>query len=219
MRNSVIALVLISTCVCAAAQEPVPVPGAGATPVAAVARNASAPVVAPAGYTIGPDDRLAITFWRNTELSAEVVVRPDGRISLPLLNDIDAAGLTPDELRGGGGGGGGEGGGGGKRTMCVAFVEDANATVVVAEIRSRRVFISGNVDKPGAYPLNGPTTVLQLIATAGGLREFVKGKNIVVVRGAGDRQARFKFNYQDVVAGKRLAQNVTLQPGDTVIVP
>jgi polysaccharide export outer membrane protein len=161
----------------------------------------------PPGYTIGPDDRLAITFWRNTELSAEVVVRPDGRISLPLLNDVEAAGLTPEQLR--------------ARLIERArdFVEDANATVVVAEIRSRRVFIAGNVEKPGAYPLNGPTTVLQLIATAGGLREFVSGKDIAIVRGADVNQTRFTFNYREVVAGKRLAQNLVLQPGDTVIVP
>lgn len=205
-----LALVLTSTCLYAAPQDPPAAPGGDAALAAsapAVTRNATAAVVPPAGYTIGPDDRLAITFWRNTELSAEVVVRPDGRISLPLLNDVEAAGLTPEQLR--------------ERLIERArdFIEDANATVVVAEIRSRRVFIAGNVDKPGAYPLNGPTTVLHLIATAGGLREFVKGKDIVIVRGAAEKQARFKFNYQDVVRGKRLAQNITLQPGDTVIVP
>lgn len=205
-----LALVLTSTCLSAAPQDPPAAPGGAAALAAsapAVTRNATAAVVPPAGYTIGPDDRLAITFWRNTELSAEVVVRPDGRISLPLLNDVEAAGLTPEQLR--------------ERLIERArdFIEDANATVVVAEIRSRRVFIAGNVDKPGAYPLNGPTTVLHLIATAGGLREFVKGKDIVIVRGAAEKQARFKFNYQDVVRGKRLAQNITLQPGDTVIVP
>lgn len=202
--SSAFALVLTSTCLYAAPQDP-QTPGNAAAP--AIARHAVAPVVPPPGYTIGPDDRLAIAFWRNTELSAEVVVRPDGRISLPLLNDVEAAGLTPEQLR--------------ERLIERArnFVEDANATVVVAEIRSRRVFIAGSVDKPGAYPLNGPTTVLQLIATAGGLREFVSGKDIVIVRGAAETQARFKFNYQDVVRGKRLAQNISLQPGDTVIIP
>lgn len=203
-----LALFLVSTSLHAAPQDAAQAPGA--EPASAVTRNAvvpSVPVVPPAGYVIGPDDHLKISFWRNTELSAEVVVRPDGRISLPLLNDVEAAGLTPEQLR--------------DRLIerARSFVEDANATVVVAEIRSRRVFIAGNVDKPGAYPLNGPTTVLQLIATAGGLREFVKGKDIVIVRGAGEKQSRFKFNYQDVVRGKRLAQNIALQPGDTVIVP
>jgi polysaccharide export outer membrane protein len=203
-----LALFLVSTSLHAAPQEAPQAPGAESA--SAVTRNAVVPAAAvapPAGYVIGPDDHLKISFWRNTELSAEVVVRPDGRISLPLLNDVEAAGLTPEQLR--------------DRLIerARSFVEDANATVVVAEIRSRRVFIAGNVDKPGAYPLNSPTTVLQLIATAGGLREFVKGKDIVIVRGAGEKQSRFKFNYQDVVRGKRLAQNIALQPGDTVIVP
>jgi polysaccharide export outer membrane protein len=183
-------------------------PPSGAAVVARTDPSAdAAPVSMLPGYTIGPDDRLTITFWRNTELSAEVVVRPDGRISLPLLNDIDAAGLTPEQLR--------------ARLIDSArqFVEDATATVVVTEIRSRRVFIAGNVEKAGAYPLNSATTVLQLIATAGGLREFVSGRNIVIVRGSGSNQTRFKFNYQDVIDGKHLDQNLVLQPGDTVIVP
>jgi polysaccharide export outer membrane protein len=176
-----------------------------------VAAGGVAPVVSgrevpapPAGYTIGPDDRLSIVFWKDTELSADVVVRPDGRISLPLINDIQAAGLTPDELR--------------ERVLAAAvrFIKTPDATVVVKEIHSRRVFITGNVDKPGAYPLNTSATVLQLIATAGGLREFVAGKNIVVVRSDG---SRLKFNYQDVIRGKNLAQNIELRPGDTVIVP
>ena len=95
------------------------------------------------------------------------------------------------------------------------FIEDPAATVVVKEIHSRRVFITGNVDKPGAYPLTGPTTVLQLIAMAGGLREFVSGKNIAIVRGAN----RVTFDYPSVVSGKKLFQNIELRPGDTVIVP
>jgi polysaccharide export outer membrane protein len=171
-------------------------------PMAAVAPPADP--LPPADYTIGPSDRLSIVFWRDTEISSEVVVRPDGQISLPLLNDIAAAGLTPEQLR--------------ERLLAAAaqFIDDPAATVVVKEINSRRVFITGSVEKPGSYPLNGPTTVLQLIATAGGLREFVSGKNIIVVR-AGN--ARVKFNYRDVVEGKRLQQNIDLRPGDTVIVP
>ena len=163
---------------------------------------ASSPIIPP-DYTIGPDDKLSISFWGDKDLSSDVVVRPDGRISLPLLNDVEAAGLTPEQLR--------------ARLLAAAakYIEDPSATVIVKEIHSRRVFITGNVDKPGAYPLNGPTTVLQLIATAGGLREFVSGKNIAIVRGT----TRFKFDYRGVVEGKKLDQNVELRPGDTVIVP
>lgn len=176
-----------------AANRSVPSPAARAMP---------AP---PADYVIGPDDRLSIVFWRAPEMSAEVMVRPDGRISLPLLNDVDAAGFTPEQLR--------------ERLVAEAarFIkEPPAATVVVMEINSRRVFITGQVEKPGAYPLNGTTTVLQLIATAGGLREFVGGKDIVIVR---QGNLRLEFNYQDVVKGKNLHQNIQLRPGDTVIVP
>ena len=160
--------------------------------------------VPPPDYTIGPDDKLSIVFWKDTEITSDVVVRPDGRISLPLLNDVQAAGLTPDQLR--------------ERLLVAAskFIADPAATVVVKEINSRHVFITGSVEKPGSYPLKGPTTVLQLIATAGGLREFVSGKNIVVVRPG---NTRIKFNYRDVVGGKKLNQNIELRPGDTVIVP
>ncbi len=160
--------------------------------------------VPPPDYTIGPDDKLSIVFWKDTEITSDVIVRPDGRISLPLLNDVQAAGLTPDQLR--------------ERLLVAAskFIADPAATVVVKEINSRHVFITGSVEKPGSYPLKGPTTVLQLIATAGGLREFVSGKNIVVVRPG---NTRIKFNYQDVVGGKKLNQNIELRPGDTVIVP
>jgi len=172
---------------------------------AASGSAAAAPLpVPPPDYTIGPDDKLSIVFWKDTEITSEVVVRPDGRISLPLLNDVQAAGLTPEQLR--------------ERLLVAAakFFAEPAATVVVKEINSRHVFITGSVEKPGSYPLKGPTTVLQLIATAGGLREFVNGKNIVVVRRG---NTRIKFNYRDVVSGKKLSQNIELRPGDTVIVP
>lgn len=185
-----------------------PVPDSAGPPVAASGSPSppaerAAPAM-PVDYVIGPDDRLSIIFWRDPELSADVLVRPDGRISLPLLNDVEAAGLTPEQLR--------------RRLLTAAarFIQEPAATVVVKEIHSRRVFITGQVEKPGEYSLNGRTTVLQLIATAGGLREFVGGKNIVVVRA---NNVRLKFNYQAVVKGKDLHQNIQLRPGDTVIVP
>jgi polysaccharide export outer membrane protein len=195
-----IALLIVVACLMA------PVPAASGQPQRAPSRAAAAvPLpVPPPDYTIGPDDRLSIVFWKDTEITSDVIVRPDGRISLPLLNDVHAAGLTPDQLR--------------ERLLVAAskFIADPAATVVVKEINSRHVFITGSVEKPGSYPLKGPTTVLQLIATAGGLREFVSGKNIVVVRPG---NTRIKFNYQDVVGGKKLNQNIELRPGDTVIVP
>lgn len=166
-----------------------------------------ASVTLPPGYVIGVDDKLEISFWRDKDLSAEVVVRPDGRISLPLLNDVEAAGLTPEQLR--------------DRVLQIAahFVEDPSATVIVREVHSRRVFITGSVEKPGMYPLNGPMTVMQLIATAGGLKEFVGGRNIVILRREGTRDVNFGFDYQAVLKRHKLQQNIELRPGDTVIVP
>lgn len=161
----------------------------------------------PADYVVGPEDVLSVVFWREREMSADVLVRPDGRISLPLLNDVEVAGLTPDQVR--------------ERVIEGAkkFVEEPSATVVVKQINSRKVYITGNVERPGPFPLLRPTTILQLISLAGGLKEFAKSGDIVVVRVDGAQQATFPFNYDDVKNRKNLAQNILLKPGDTVIVP
>jgi polysaccharide export outer membrane protein len=134
-------------------------------------------------------------------------VRPDGRIALPLLNDVDAAGLTPEQLRQ-------------KLTEeSKKYMEDPNITVVVRQINSRRAFITGEVNKPGPYSLTSPTSVMQLIAQAGGLKEYANGKRIIIMRTEKGRQISLKFNYKDVIAGKNLTQNIELKPGDTVVVP
>jgi len=146
-------------------------------------------------------------FWREKDLSADVVVRPDGLISLPLLNDVAAAGLTPEQLRVNITRGAGK------------FVEEPTVSVVVKAINSRKVFVTGQVGKPGPYPLSGPTTVLQLIATAGGVAEYAKKSEILVIRKENDKQLTFPFNYDGVMKGKNLNQNIELKPGDTVIVP
>lgn len=179
-----------------------PAPGrAGAAPAA------PAGVATPPGYVIGPDDALQVVFWREKDLSAEVVVRPDGMISLPLINEVKAEGLTPEQLR---------------VTLLTAaakFVEEPTVTVVVKAINSRKVYITGQVGKPGPYSLNGPTTVLQLIATAGGVAEYADKSKIVVLRKEGGRDRAYPFNYSEVMRGKRLQDNIELKPGDTVIVP
>jgi polysaccharide biosynthesis/export protein len=164
-------------------------------------------IVPPSDYVIGPDDVLGIVFWREKELSADVVVRPDGKISLPLLDEISVVGLTPAELR--------------AKVMAEAnkLVEDANATVVVKQINSRRVFITGAITKPGAYALTGPMTVVQLIALAGGLVEFADGEKIKIMRTEKAAPVALPFNYKLFSEGKDLAQNISLKPGDTVIVP
>ena len=140
-------------------------------------------------------------------MSADVLVRPDGNITLPLLNDIQAAGLTPEQLR--------------ERILAEArrYIEDPSPTVVVKEINSRRVFITGLVEKPGPYPISGPTTVLQLIAIAGGLKEFADGRNILVMRSENGRQVFYSFDYRELLKRKNLRQNIELKPGDTVVVP
>ena len=183
----------------------------GAAPVAppgAVAANrADQGLTPPADYVIGPGDRLSVLYWDDAKMSAQVVVRPDGMISLPLLNDVPAAGLTVDGLRA-------------LITKgALAFVEGPNVQVIVLEILSRRVFITGMVGSPAHYPLLGPTTVLQLIATAGGLQEYANKKNIRIIRDEGGQQRSFRFNYNDVLQGRNLQQNILLKPGDTVLVP
>lgn len=188
-----------------ASSAPATKPPASA-PAAAAAATAKG-VTTPSDYVIGPDDELSIMFWRDKDLSGDVTVRPDGKISLPLLNDVQAAGLTPDQLR--------------EKLVEAAkkYVDDPSATVVVKQINSLRVFITGQVAKPGPYPLTAPTTVLQLISTAGGLNEYAKSKDILIMRSDNGRQVGLHFNYKDVVKGKNLKQNVQLQAGDTVIVP
>src|SRR5919112_3815723 len=147
----------------------------------------SSRVVTPPGYVIGPEDVLTILFWRDKDMSGDFIVRPDGKISTPLLNDVQAAGLTPDELR--------------VRINEEAshYVEDPNATVVVKQINSRKVFITGEVEKPGVYALTGPMTVLQLVANAGGFKEYAKRGHIVIMRNEAGRQAQLKFDYNEVV--------------------
>lgn len=180
---------------------------AGAQTAAAHSNGTAASPVVPGDYVIGADDALSIVFWRDKDMSADVVVRPDGKISLPLLNEIQAAGYTPEQLRS-------------KLVEAASkYVEEPNATVVVKEIRSRKVFITGNVAKPASYPLMGEMNVVQLIALAGGLLEYADSDNIVVMRAENGKQQHFKVNYKDVIKQKNVAQNISLKPGDTVVVP
>jgi polysaccharide export outer membrane protein len=182
-----------------------PAPPSGAQPATPPGTPGVQP---PADYVIGPEDVLAVLFWRDKDLSADnVAVRPDGKISLPLLNDVDAAGLTPDQLR--------------DRITEAAkqYVEDPTVTVIVKVINSRKVFVTGQVLKPGPYPIAGPTTVLQMLALAGGLSEFADSKKIAIMRSEGGKTVSLRFNYNDVVKGKNLQQNILLKPGDTIVVP
>lgn len=160
----------------------------------------------PTDYVIGVDDVLSVVFWKEKDLSAEVVVRPDGKISLPMLNDLPAAGMTPEQLA---------------KTIeetALKYVRDPGATVMVREIRSRKIYIVGEVGKPGTFPVTADMTVLQAIAEAGGLLEHANKGDVAIVRMVNGKEQRFKFNYNDVVRGKNTQQNIKLLPGDTILV-
>jgi polysaccharide export outer membrane protein len=207
-RASVFAVTLLSLAPGARAQTQVSAQTAQATASPATAAPVmSAGVPLPAGYVIGPEDVLSVLFWRDKDMTAEVAVRPDGLITLPLINDIEAAGLTPEQLRD-------------EVTKAAAkYVEEPNVTVVVKAINSRKVFVTGQVAKPGAYPMSAPTTVMQLLALAGGIHEFADSKNIIIMRTENGRQMAYRFNYKQVLKRVNLKQNIELKPGDTIVVP
>jgi len=157
-------------------------------------------------YTIGSGDVLNIQVWKEKELSQTVVVRPDGKISLPLLNELHVVGMEPSQLE----------------EMIhgrlQSIVVEPRVTVTVMEIHSRMVYIAGEVARPGAYPLNTPITVLQLIAQAGGITEFASRKKIRVLP-ADNSAAKVWMNYKDLTQGTGSARNLSLNPGDTVVIP
>jgi len=157
-------------------------------------------------YNIGLDDQLMISVWREPELSMNVVVRPDGVITLPLLNDIHVVGLKPIELQ---------------QILTEklkSFVSEPQVTVIVQGIKSRKVFLVGNVSKQGAFNLEGGETVLQLLAAAGGVSTFGKADSIYVLRTENKKQIRIPFQYKKALKG-RTQDDVLLRPGDVVVVP
>lgn len=201
-RAITLGAVLVSCLACAPALAQSPVAQAAMT-----ANAAAADAGVPPDYVIGADDVLTIVFWREKDMSGDVIVRPDGRITLPLINEIVAAGLTPEQLRQE------------VTTAADKLMEEPTVSVVVKEIRSRKVFITGQVSKPGPYPLTGPTTVMQLIATAGGVLEYADEKNISIMRTENGRPISLRFNYKDFKRRRNLNQNIALKPGDTIVVP
>jgi polysaccharide export outer membrane protein len=168
---------------------------------------AAAAVVVSPDFVVGPEDVLGILFWREPDFSGDVAVRPDGRITLPLIGDIAAAGVTPAALREQ------------IQTAAAKYLTDPNVTVVVRQINSRKVFITGQIAQPGSYPLTGPRTVMQLISLAGGVTQYAKTEEISILRQEQGRTRALTFNYKDVSLGKNVQQNVQLQPGDTIVVP
>ena len=166
-----------------------------------------APPVVPADYVIGPEDVLGVVFFREADISGDVTVRPDGVITLPLIGEMKAAGMKTEALRDA------------IQTAAGKYLTEPNVSVVIRQLNSRKVFITGGVMNSGAHQLTGPRNVMQLIEQAGGLTEYAKKGDITIIRNENGRTRSFKFNYDEVSRGKKLEQNILLQPGDTVVVP
>lgn len=159
-------------------------------------------------YIIGDDDVLSINVWKEPEVSRTVPVRSDGKISLPLAGEVQASGQTPLQL---------------EKLLAAklqSFISEPEVTVIVTEIKSQKFNILGMVNKAGTFPLTSSLTVLDAIALSGGFRDFAKQKSIYVLRKNPDGgESRLPFNYRDVIKGKNMAQNIRVQPGDTIVVP
>src|SRR3982074_1431389 len=158
-------------------------------------------------YKIGPQDMLRIDVWKEPDISRIVPVRPDGKITLPLVNDVQAAGLTTTQL-----------------AAKIAeglkkYITSPQVTVGVTEINSRRIFVNGEVARAGAFPLLPNMTVLQALSSAGGFTQFAREKKIYILRMENGKQVKYPFNYKEAVSGKNVEQNIILQGGDIIVVP
>jgi polysaccharide export outer membrane protein len=159
-------------------------------------------------FVIGADDVLTVNVWKEPEISRAVPVRSDGKISLPLVGELQASGQTPRQLE-----------------LEIAgklknYVSEPEVTVIVQQIKSQKFNLVGQIARPGSYPLTGPMTILDAIALGGGFRDFAKQKSIYILRRNPDgTESRLPFNYKEVIKGKNMSQNITLQPRDTIVVP
>jgi polysaccharide export outer membrane protein len=174
-------------------QSPAPSVGSG---------EASAAAVDPNKYLIGPEDVLFIGVWREPDFTRPAVVRPDGKITMPLVGELQAGGLTPLQLQ---------------KTVTEALTKLLNnpdVTVTVTDVRSKKYFIDGEVRRSGSFPLITPTTVLEALSNAGGFQEFANTSKIRILRG----KTVLKFNYKEVTAGKKMEQNIYVENGDHIIV-
>jgi polysaccharide export outer membrane protein len=165
------------------------------------------PATTDAAYLIGPEDVLDISVWKEPDVSRVVPVRPDGRISLPLINDVQAAGLSPQQLAGS------------VSEKLKKYLNGPQVTVIVTAINSQRVFVVGEVLRAGAFPMLPGMTVLQALSSAGGFTTFADVKKIHVVRLRNAKQVEIPFNYRDVLKGDNSEQNIKLEAGDTIVVP
>jgi len=203
-----VAAILLSSSMAFPQDKPAP-----ATPAKAAASPASEkdatvtpnPLAGP-DYVIGPEDVLHIAVWKEADLTATLPVRPDGKISLPLLDDVQAAGLTPIQL------------GESITEKLKKFVADPRVTVVVTTINSKRIYLVGEVARTGPMPLTPNMTILQALSSAG-LTQFANTKKIYVLRTTNGKQEKLPVNYRKLVKGEQIDRNYQLQPGDTIVVP
>jgi polysaccharide export outer membrane protein len=160
-----------------------------------------------AEYILGPQDVIRIDVWKEPDISRTIPIRPDGKISLPLLNDVQAAGMTAMQLAAN------------LKEGLAKYINSPQVTVTLTEGNSRRVFLTGEINRQGPIPLLPNMTVLQAVASGGGFTQFAKLKNIYVLRNENGKQVKHPFNYKEVVKGNLAEQNIALQPGDVIVVP
>jgi polysaccharide export outer membrane protein len=159
-------------------------------------------------FVIGNDDVLAISVWKEPELTKAVPVRSDGKISLPLVGEMQATGRTPLQLEES------------ITAKLKGFITSPEVTVIVQQVNSRKYNVLGEVSKPGQFPLTASTTIMDAIATSGGFKDFAKKSGVYVLRkGPDGHETRLNFNYKDFIKGKNSSQNIKLEPNDTIIVP
>jgi polysaccharide export outer membrane protein len=161
----------------------------------------------PDDYVIGAEDMMTVTVWKEKELSGSVVVRPDGRITVPLVGEINVVGMTPLKLESL------------LEERLKPFITVPKVAIAVNQINSRKVYLIGQVVREGTFPINSSMTVLQVLAGAGGLRDFAKKKKIYILRKRGDQEIRFPFDYDAAIRGRNREENIRVEPGDTIVVP
>ena len=206
MVRSTIIIVLNMLCVLAQAQNRPPAAlgrGTQAPPDAPAKLDTGPPSVDPHTYSIGSGDVLFIRVWREMDFTGPYPVRPDGKITIPLVGDMQATGLTPERL------------GEQLKQALAEYINSPDVSVSLQQVNSKKFFITGEVVRPGEYTLLAPTRVFEALANASGFRDFANKKKIVIIRGA----ERIRFNYTDVLKGKNLDQNIYLENGDTIVVP
>jgi polysaccharide export outer membrane protein len=180
---------------------------ASAKPTGERPEGVNPPVKVGKDYVIGPDDVLDVSVWKEQELTRSLQVRPDGKISMPLLGDVQAAGLTPGQL------------GQSVSEKLKKYLTAPQVTVILTQINSQRVYVTGEVTRPGAYPVLPGMTILQAITSAGGLTQFANGKKIFLMRDENHIQTKYAFHYKEVLDGRKADENVPVKAGDTIVVP